>query len=444
MEMFDIIRNKTTFTVLSLNCQSISSKFEEFKLFINDLMDHHCYVDVINLQETWLCDSSYYDDFKLPGYDLYMQPHICTPHGRLITYFKSSLKVTVLNEVYQKSDSWEGMFFSIDNLNKSIIIGNIYRPPRELLGSLTNFNEEFNRVIQHNIIKNKKVILSGDFNINILKIAEKPAYANFFDMLTANSLLPNITYPTRITRTSATLIDNIYSNSFGEVVNSGIISNKSLSDHQLIFSCFDSIINLKSQSIAPTIKKTVNYEALNIEIKNTKRDTTSKSFIIDQQKISDPKLIANHFNNFFINIGNSDTHTDNDGFNKYLGHEQSHNFKFDTITNNETIRIITNIKSKHSCGHDSISTALLKQIKTEVSPSITLIINQCLTTGIFPNKLKIAKVVPVFKKGDNELLNNYRPISVLPSISKIFETVIYNQLYDYLQHKQSIWISKKT
>ena len=120
-----------------------------------------------------------------------------------------------------------------------------------------------------------------------------------------------------------------------------------------------------------------------------------ESFIIDQQKISDPKLIANHFNNFFINIGNSDTHTDKYGFNKYLGHEQSHNFKIVTITNNETIRIITNMKSKHSCGHDSISTALLKQIETEVSPSITLIINQCLTAGIFPNKLKIAKVVPV-------------------------------------------------
>ena len=89
-------------------------------------------------------------------------------------------------------------------------------------------------------------------------------------MLTVHSLLPNITCPTRITRTSATLIDNIYSNSFGEVVNSGIISNKSISAHQLIFSCFDSIINLKSQSIAPSIKKKqVNYKALNIEIKNT-------------------------------------------------------------------------------------------------------------------------------------------------------------------------------
>ena len=100
------------------------------------------------------------------------------------------------------------------------------------------------------------------------------------------------------------------------------------------------------------------------------------------------------------------------------------------------------MKSKHSCGHDSISTALLKQIKTEVSPSITLIINQCLTTGIFTNKLKIAKVVPVFKKGDNELLDNYRPISVLPSISKIFETVIYNQLYDYLQEHHVINLSQ--
>ena len=60
------------------------------------------------------------------------------------------------------------------------------------------------------------------------------------------------------------------------------------------------------------------------------------------------------------------------------------------------------------------------------------IVNQCLTTGIFPNKLKIAKVVPVFKKYDKDLLNNYQPISMLPSISKRFETVIYNQLYDYV------------
>ena len=59
-------------------------------------------------------------------------------------------------------------------------------------------------------------------------------------------------------------------------------------------------------------------------------------------------------------------------------------------------------------------------------------------TGIFSNKLKIAKVVPVFKKGDKDLLNNYRSISMLPSISKIFGTVIYNQSYEYLQEHRVI------
>ena len=104
-------------------------------------------------------------------------------------------------------------------------------------------------------------MLSGNFNKNTLKITEKPAYAHFFDMLAANSLLPNITYPTRITRTSATLIDNILSNSFGETVNSGIICNKSISDHQLIFSCFDGIVNLKSQFTVFIIAVAVNYAA---------------------------------------------------------------------------------------------------------------------------------------------------------------------------------------
>ena len=73
----------------------------------------------------------------------------------------------------------------------------------------------------------------------------------------------------------------------------------------------------------------------------------------------------------------------------------------------------------------------MKLIAGDISKCITLIINQSLHSGIFPDKLKIAKVTPIHKKGDSKLITNYRPISVLPVISKIFETVICDQLNHY-------------
>ena len=74
-------------------------------------------------------------------------------------------------------------------------------------------------------------------------------YASYFDMLTTNSLLSNITHPTRITRTSATLIDNIFSNTLGDNVKSGIITNRLISDHQIIFSCFENIKNFHKPKV---------------------------------------------------------------------------------------------------------------------------------------------------------------------------------------------------
>ncbi len=66
----------------------------------------------------------------------------------------------------------------------------------------------------------------------------------------------------------------------------------------------------------------------------------------------------------------------------------------------------------------------------------TLIINQMLITGIFTDRLKIAKIMPVYKIDDETLFTNYRPISLLPAISKIFEKVIFKQIYKYFQDKK--------
>jgi len=76
---------------------------------------------------------------------------------------------------------------------------------------------------------------------------------------------------------------------------------------------------------------------------------------------------------------------------------------------------------------------LLKLSSSIVGPSLAYICKSCINAEIFPNEWKIAKVTPLFKKGSKRELGNYRPIPVLPHVSKIFEEVIYRQLYDYLQ-----------
>ena len=83
--------------------------------------------------------------------------------------------------------------------------------------------------------------------------------------------------------------------------------------------------------------------------------------------------------------------------------------------------------------HDGISSKLVKLINNDISLCIAFIINQSLTSGIFLDRLKIAKVTPIYiyKKGCKKTISNYRPISILLVISKIFETVMHEQLTEY-------------
>ena len=89
------------------------------------------------------------------------------------------------------------------------------------------------------------------------------------------------------------------------------------------------------------------------------------------------------------------------------------------------------MKTSQSNGHDGISSELLKLISNDFVDSISLTIYQSLKSGIFPDQLKFAKVTPIYKKDDTKIITNYRPISVLPVVSKVFETVIHEQLRDY-------------
>jgi len=183
------------------------------------------------------------------------------------------------------------------------------------------------------------------------------------------------------------------------------------------------------------IKKT--WSTINEILSKTKKKKKFPEFFMhDENKVYDNLQIANHFNLFFTNIGPelaNNIHS-NTTYKSYMKIKYNCELHFQNIDKSHVIKIIEKLKSKSSCGYDGISTKLLKDIKHEIADPLTLIINQSLNSGIFPDKLKIAKVVPLYKKDDEKIFSNYRPISLLPAISKIFEKIIYNQLYDYFQN----------
>ena len=111
-------------------------------------------------------------------------------------------------------------------------------------------------------------------------------------------------------------------------------------------------------------------------------------------------------------------------------------FQFYKTDDSSILRIINESPNKTSTDFDDLSMRLIKLIVSEIIPSLTCIFNQSPHTGISPDKLKITKVIPIYKKGSLNDISNYRPISLLPSISKIFEKNIFIQLSTYLnEHK---------
>ena len=104
---------------------------------------------------------------------------------------------------------------------------------------------------------------------------------------------------------------------------------------------------------------------------------------------------------------------DVDDHKKYLSKLVKHSISCEPVTTYELSSVIADLKISKSPGPDEISTALVKKIVTETSEPLLHIYNLFFITGVVPNELKVAKVIPIFKKGDPSLLGSYRPISLL-------------------------------
>ena len=104
------------------------------------------------------------------------------------------------------------------------------------------------------------------------------------------------------------------------------------------------------------------------------------------------------------------------------------NLVFQNTSTGETEKIIRSLPGKNSCGYDEISTRILKASAPFINSPLCRIINTPLNSGIFPTRLKYSVITPLHKKGDKNIVSNYRPISIFTSFSKIVERIIYSRL----------------
>lgn len=151
-------------------------------------------------------------------------------------------------------------------------------------------------------------------------------------------------------------------------------------------------------------------------------------------------MVSNAFNEYFINVikelglsCNPESDVNANECTNFKSPIVLNSFSLRPVDEREVEKIIGSLKNKLSAGFDDVPVTVIKAVKRDISKILCHLINSSFVSGIFPKKLKLAKVIPLHKKDDVNKIQNYRPISILPSISKVYEKAVYIQITEYLE-----------
>uniref|UniRef100_A0ABM0MRJ7 RNA-directed DNA polymerase from mobile element jockey-like n=1 Tax=Saccoglossus kowalevskii TaxID=10224 RepID=A0ABM0MRJ7_SACKO len=154
--------------------------------------------------------------------------------------------------------------------------------------------------------------------------------------------------------------------------------------------------------------------------------------------------IANEFNNFFTNIGPELARKIHPSvnFNHYLTGNFPSSFFLQAVTEQDIMKFIYRLDPNKAMGHDHVHPKLVIDAVKYISKPLAHILKCSIAQGVFPDSLKLATITPVYKKGSALDVGNYRPISILPVFSKIFESAVNHQLLGFL-NKFNILLSSQ-
>lgn len=534
----DSLPDNNAITILTQNIRSTPTNFQYFTDTVLSNITTKC--SVLGFTETRL-SSHLTSLYQLPGYNMYTNCRN-THGGGVALYVSNSLHSTPLDE-FSKIDTFIECI-GVDSyiMNKKSLLICIYRSPR---GNIVDFLNTLTEMLSlaHDK-KYQEIFIFGDFNLDLTK-ADAINIREFCNLMYSFSLLPLTTKPTRVSSTTATLIDQIWSTQVEANIGNYII-HSDVSDHFTVVSQFryepschppsysfkriisDNALNnfrdelssvnwneviqctspdesfniflnkfnliyqkhfpLKkicsnnkyntSPHITPALKRcireknrlarlaakwpltyTETYRRYRNNLTKTLRSAKS-DYYKDQLKSNqgNPKShwktinsllgrankishsisllppcdnISAAFNEHFISLGNSESNS-RDSYKKYLNQPPTFSMYMAPTNTSEVITHLKSLKSD-TPGFDDISPKVLKLTYESLASPLTHLINLSLKQGIFPTHLKKAKVIPIYKSGNRCDINNYRPISILPAFSKIYEKIIAARLINYLE-----------
>ena len=224
------------------------------------------------------------------------------------------------------------------------------------------------------------------------------------------------------------------------------ILRKQFTDYRNVLTC---VINSAKNSFnVNRVMECKNDRKKMWQIINELRGKTKKiikpSFTIDNVKITNRRLISNEFNKYFNSIASklNDSLLENPlsssvfrTFEDFLAPETPQSIFMEECSENEIMEIISNFDNNKA---SDIPIRVIKRTSHVTAPVMAKYFNVLMMEGIFPEVLKVGKITPIFKKGSQEDLGNYRPVSTLPVFGKIFEKVIYTRLYNFALSKNII------
>lgn len=176
------------------------------------------------------------------------------------------------------------------------------------------------------------------------------------------------------------------------------------------------------------------WESVNKICNKNKKKEEIERIKINNTIISDKKEIANLFNEHYCSLGERYAQKikkpqhfiDNEP-------EVANNMFLGSVSEQEIVRIIRSMKTKKSPGFDGIRTEILKIIDRQISQPLTFLINKCIKKGYFPKQLKIGVISPLLKSGSKLDIINYRPVSLISNVAKIFEKILKSKIMKFLK-----------